>query len=228
MKFGCSECLCIAIESHRPALLKFLLQRTDIVYRDVFWAPTPREWAEDKSTCTRMEIPMLHYFGADSDLSFVGREDCGHMRVDADVQTPFDVLWSPFNAYILVSLPLMARWHCSKRFNAERILLQSGQFDYSSPQFFHVHNKYTYYRHKYYENEEDRLKEYGTTKYGPLHSIQKLVLRCECEIQFKAPIVRTDRAHSSLLFEQRSAMPHGMCTMQAEYVLLDQLWNALS
>ena len=125
MKFGCSECLCIAIESHRPALLKSLLFGTDIVYRDIFWTPTPRKWAKNKSTYTRMEIPVLHYFGAESDLSFLGREDCGHMRIDEELLTPFDELCNPHNAYILVSRALMARWHSSKAFNAERILRQS-------------------------------------------------------------------------------------------------------
>ena len=180
MKFGCSECLCIAIESHRPALLKSLLQRTDIEYHDIFWAPTPRGLTYPKSTFTRMEIPVLHYFGAESDLSFVGREDCGHMRVDVDLLTPFDVLWNPRNGYILVSLPLMARCHSSKRFNAERILRQSGKFDYSTPQFFHVYNKYTYYDTHYWDvwRDEDALKQIG-----PLHSVTQLVLRCEYENQ---------------------------------------------
>ena len=47
MKLGCSECLCIAIESHRPQLLRALLTRTNLVYRDMFWAPTPRECASN-------------------------------------------------------------------------------------------------------------------------------------------------------------------------------------
>ena len=182
MKFGCSECLCIAIESHRPALLKSLLQRSDIFYRDIIWAPTPVEWSYPESTFTSLAIPVLHYFGAESDLSFVGREDCGHMRVDVDLVTPFNVLWKHYNAYILVSLPQMARWHSSKRFNAERILRQSGKFDYSAPQFFHVHNPHSYYRHQCCQEKE----------YGPLHSIKKLMLRCEFEIQFKEPNVCDD------------------------------------
>ena len=37
MKFGCSECLCIAIESHRPALLKSLLQRELILTTATFF-----------------------------------------------------------------------------------------------------------------------------------------------------------------------------------------------
>ena len=114
---------------------------------------------------------MLHYFGAESDLSFVGREDCGHMRVDVDLLTPFDMLWNRFNAYILVSLPQMARWHSSKRFNAERILRQSGKFDYSSPQFFHVHNKYTRLW-----GDQDDVNE--SCPLGPLNTVCKRMLRC--------------------------------------------------
>ena len=183
MKFGCSECLCIAIESHRHALLKSLLQRTDIVYRDIYWAPTPREWTYPKSTYTRVKIPVLHHFGAESDLSFVGREDCGHMRIDVDLLTPFNVLWNPHNAYILVSLPLMARWHSVKGFNAEQILRQSGKFDYSAPQFFHVYNKKTWV--------------YQFNFIGPLN-FKMLVLRCEFETN-NAPIISVDWSLLSLL-----------------------------
>ena len=214
MKFGCSECLCIAIESHRPALLKSLLQQTDIEYRDLFWAPTPREWAYPKSTFTRVDVPLLHYFGVESDLSFVGREDCGHMRVDVDLLTHFDVLWNPRNTHILVSLPLMARWHSRKRFNAERILRQSGNFDYSTPQFFHVCDVW---------RERDALKEFG-----PLHSVTQLVLRCEFENQLAPYMVPEHLPHSSYdyLFQQRSCLPHGMLS-EPNYLLLDQLWLAL-
>ena len=83
----------IAIESHRPALLKSLLQRSDVVFKDMFWAPYPSNWSGYCSVnLWGMEIPKLHHFGSDSDLSFVGREDCGQMRVDVELQTPFDVL----------------------------------------------------------------------------------------------------------------------------------------
>ena len=63
----------------------------------------------------------------------VGQEDCGHMRVDVELRAPFELLWNE-RAYILVSLPMVARWHTFDRFNAERILRQSGQFDYSEAQ----------------------------------------------------------------------------------------------
>ena len=143
MNIGCSECLCIAIESHRPALLKSLLQRSDVTYKDMFWARSPNDWQYDSSTDNmlrwqRYPIPQLHHFGSDSDLSFVGREGCGHMRVDVELQTPFDTMCKGEMAYILVSLPMVARWHSSDSFNAENILRQSGIFDYSQPQFYHT------------------------------------------------------------------------------------------
>ena len=128
------------IESHRPAVLKSLLQRSDVVHRDMFWACYPSKWNDYYSGGYISEIPQLHHFGSDSDLSFVGREDCGHMRVDVELQTQFDVLCKPdySTAYILVSLPMMARWHSTGAFNAEHILKQSGQFHYSEPQFYHL------------------------------------------------------------------------------------------
>ena len=136
MKIGCSECLCIAIESHRSALLKWLLQRSDVQYRDIYWAPTPTQtsWkvTEGEEEC---KFPVLHDMGPDMDFSIVGRDDCGHMRVDVELCAPFECI-SKARAYILVSLPMIARWHTSERFNAERILRQSGKFDYSEPQFF--------------------------------------------------------------------------------------------
>ena len=138
MKIGCSECLCIAIESHRSALLKWLLQRSDVQYRDIYWAPTPtrKSWKVIAGEEVRM-FPLLHDMGSDMDFSIVGRDDCGHMRVDVELCAPFD-FFEKERAYILVSLPMIARWHTSERFNAERILRQSGKFDYSEPQFFEV------------------------------------------------------------------------------------------
>ena len=136
MKIGCSECLCIAIESHRSALLKSLLQRSDVQYCDIFWAPTPSpnswQYIEDERDC---KFPVLHDVGFDMDLSIIGRDDCGHMRVDVELCFP-SAFFENVRAYILVSLPMIARWHTSERFNAERILRQSGKFDYSEPQFF--------------------------------------------------------------------------------------------
>ena len=142
-KFGCSECLCIAIESHRAALLMSLLQRSNVMYRDMFWAPTPTTWEwtnDDRLISGRIATwyPKLHSLNEHFDLSIVGRADCGHMRAVVDLRIPLSFT---SNAYILVSLPMIARWNSTKRFNAERILRQSGKFHYSEPQIFHL-NKY--------------------------------------------------------------------------------------
>ena len=76
-----------------------------------------------------MKLPVLLDMGPEMDLSKVGREDCSHMRFDVELRAPLKLLWIE-RAYILVSLPLVARWHSSDRFDAERIIRQSGQFDY--------------------------------------------------------------------------------------------------
>ena len=191
MKFGCSECLCIAIESHRPALLKSLLQRSDVVYRDLFWAPYTSNWSDYYSGAYFSEIPQLHHFGFDSDLSFVGRENCGHMRVDVELQTPFDVLWKPdySSAYILVSLPLMARWHSSVSFNAEHILRQSGQFHYSEPQFYHAHRGPSF-------------------KFpGPLLCSAHTWLLCEFESDSEALTISINSGKPPLLVHEPSSLP---------------------
>ena len=194
MKFGCSECLCIAIESHRPALLKSLLQRSDVVYRDMFWARYPSKWAPYVTGNEWVKsIPQLHHFGSDSDLSFVCREDCGHMRVDDELQTPFDVLCNPnySTAYILVSLPLMARWHSSVSFNAEHILRQSGQFHYSNAQFYHT------------QCEPSILRSILP---GPLHSTTTW-LRCEYESDSEALTLSTASETPLLLLHEPSSLP---------------------
>ena len=198
MKFGCSECLCIAIESHRPALVKSLFQRSDVVYRDMFWAPYPSNWDEITGNGWVMSVPRLHHFDAHSDLSFVGREDCGHMRVDVELQTPFDVLcrlnymYNYSTAYILVSLPLMARWHSSDSFNAEHIFRQSGQFNYSEPQFYH-------------KQRRQSINLYN----GPLRysTYTATALRCEFESDSEALTVSIDLKTPPLMLYQPSSLP---------------------
>ena len=206
MEFGCSECLCIAIESHRPALLRSLLQQTSVVYRDIFWVPTPREWASSNSTYySNAMIPVLHYIQPESDLLFVGRKDCGHMQIDVEICTPFGQL-PKASAYILVSLPLMARWHSSDEFEAERILCQSGRFDYSEPQLFHMIIKGAF-----------NLCE------GPLTVIEGLMFRCEFEHSSKA----TDAA--SALFEQHSSLSHVvLCEFTSQIWSIEKMYGKLS
>ena len=191
MKFGCSECLCIAVESHRPSLLKALFQRSDIVYRDMFWAPYPSNWDDITGDGWVMSVPRLHHFDAHSDLSFVGREDCGHTRVDVELQIPFDVLCklNYSTAYILVSLPLMARWHSSDSFNAEHIFRQSGQFDYSEPQFYH------------------KQRCLSINLAGPLRYSTATSLRCEFESDSEALTVSIDKGTPPLMLYQPSSLP---------------------
>ena len=105
------------------------------MYQDIFWAPTPRKWP-NYANHTIIMIPKLHYFQMNSDLSFVDQKDCGHMQIDVDIRTPFETL-THSSSHILVSLPLMARWHSSDEFDTEQMPQQSGLFDYSAPQFFH-------------------------------------------------------------------------------------------
>ena len=80
--------------------------------------------------------------------------------------TPIVQLWR-WSAYILVLLPLMARWHSSDDFGAELMLWQSKRFDYSAPQFFH---------------ESDDKNFYSSyRRAGRLNLLDDLVFRCEFE-----------------------------------------------
>ena len=135
--YGCSECLCIAIESHRPALLSELLGR-DVVYRDMYWSTRPLALRRSEIRVESYDdeyFPVLHLMCPHADLSNVGRADCGHVVVDVELRKP---LRYQYAARTLVSLPMMARWH-----SCEQMLRESGKFDYSEPQFFHTFVKFT-------------------------------------------------------------------------------------
>lgn len=180
-KVGCSECVCIAIESHKAALLKRLISRSEIEYRDCFWAPTPCNWTILSKKCEKSEfssniqytrnIPVLHDI-INIDLSKIGCNDCGHMRLDIELDTAFDLLYNQ-NAYILVSLLMMAKWHSTQHFAAERILRQSGKFDYSEPQFFHMQTREAIFNQAPYHA--------GNLIRGPLQIIDRVTLCCEFE-----------------------------------------------
>ena len=132
MNFGCSQCLCIAIESHRSALLKSLLERPNVVYRDMFWARQPIwRWCNNDKT----DYPILHDITDDSDLSFVGRDNCGHTPEDEELLLP---LTDDTSERVLVSLPLLAKCHSTKGFDAEQMLRDSGKFDFSDVQLAHT------------------------------------------------------------------------------------------
>ena len=136
MNYGCSECLSIAIESRRPELLKALLERPNIAYRDMFWAPMPNmRWSHrygDREY--HQAIPILHELSDDSDLSFIGQPDCGHTLEDVELLDP---LTEDTTQRSLVSLPVLAERHSTDDFDALQILRDSGKFDLAEPQFFH-------------------------------------------------------------------------------------------
>ena len=79
---------------------------------------------------------------------FSGVPTAGMCKWTSNLETVFDIYSKPdySTANILVSLPMMARWHSSAKFDAERILRQSGEFDYSEPQFFHWPRGYSILR----------------------------------------------------------------------------------
>lgn len=148
MNIGCSECVCIAIESHRTELLRALLERPDIEYRDIYWSTLPTL----SETLYRMRKPRvfdresmiieLHSIEKDTDLSFVGREDCGHIRFDIELCAPFPHTYLlkaavGCTSYLLVSLIKLAEWHSSDDFPAAQMLHESGKFEMNAPQFFH-------------------------------------------------------------------------------------------
>lgn len=220
-KFGCSECLCIAIESHRPALLKSLLRRSDVAYRDMFWAPLPHkfEWTllKDKR---QYQYPQLHHINEHSELSYVGRANCGHMQVDTELRTPvrFDepitktysyirrkppLKSNEVNVYILVSLPMLARWHTSKRFNAERILKQSGIFHYSEPQFFHL---------KFLK------AQWADDLPGPLANIETC-LYCQFESSCESLTLSVDSTTAPRVLHPQSTLP---CEMSVVFCKLSE------
>ena len=132
--------------------------------------------------------PVLHNIQPESDLSFVGQKDCGHLQFDVEIHTGF-VHFLRNSAYILVSLPLIARWHSSEEFDAEQMLRQSERFDYSEPQFFHMRIAMS-------------LNSLITSK-GPLNTFKGVVFRCEFEHSSDASV-----AASALLEHHLPLLSH--------------------
>ena len=192
VRVGCSECVCIAIESHCPALLRTLLARRHVVYRDVFWAPLPSAMHNTPNVMSNEFVPQLHRISARADLSCVGRDDCGHVRVDVELHAP--LRFGP-TAYILVSLVKMAQWHsCDEHFPALHMLRNSGHFDLSEPQFFHL---FVPFKQPKYVDEDER-DDYDIECFisgeslvpGPLNVTEGWVLQYELERRGRrAPLV---------------------------------------
>ena len=131
MEFGCSQCLASAIESHNLLLLLELLQRP-VAYRDMFWAPIPAAWQNDYYDVD-YAYPRV---SDDSDPTRIWRPDCGHESFDINICGPIHS--TGLSAKILVSLPILARWHSSKDFPVEHELCISGKFDLNEPQLYHL------------------------------------------------------------------------------------------
>ena len=114
------------------------------------------------------------------------------MRIDDEIQTSFDKLCIRFdedNAFILVSIQMMVRWHTSCRFNAEHILLQSGKFHFSKPQFYHSAGCYLV----------GRLS-------GPLY-VGYSSLECEFESKNDTLTLCANRTTPLLVVHQPSSLP---------------------
>ena len=137
MNYGCSECLSSAIESHRPELLKALLERPKVSYRDMFGSRLPMfRWPNHYvytygHNDSYEEFPNLHEISNETDFSYVSRPDCVEL-----LNSLTDNEFTPER--ILVSLLMLAQWHSSKNFNLIKILHDSGKFDFSEPRFYHI------------------------------------------------------------------------------------------
>lgn len=140
VKIGCSECLCIAIESHRSELLRELLSFPNLVYRDMFWSHWPPALRKNRLMGAHEYFPVLHLNCPDDDRSIITCRHFGHEPIDEELLDP--LLIEEFTRWrtdrILVSVPMIARWNSSADFDAEQILRDSGKFDYSEPQLYHL------------------------------------------------------------------------------------------
>lgn len=133
MELGCSECVCVAIESHSTALLRALLDRPDVAFRDMFWVQSALSYQKSdlKYANSYSYFPILHDLQC---LSFYDYELCKHEQIDVELREPLLVN----TGRILVSLRQLARWHSSEQFPAEQMLRDSDKFDFSEPHFFHM------------------------------------------------------------------------------------------
>lgn len=132
MSIGCSKCVCIAIESHQPELLRALLARPNVEHRDIYWEMRPIQLPINSRIDHSDTICVHHAIREDTDLSIVGRPDCGHMQIDVELQCVPAKTELIGQAYALIWLPKLAELHSTKQFPAVKILRDSCKFD-----FFH-------------------------------------------------------------------------------------------
>ena len=150
----------------KPVLLGSVLQRTGVMYRNIFWAPTPRELASKNSTCnSNIQIPVLHHIYPESDLSFVGREDCGHTVCSS---TSRSALHSNGSGVRAITFWCRCHWwRCGKAATSSTQSECFGTLDNSiALHFFHKRDNTTI--SCCFEGRE-----------GPLNLLEGLLFRCE-------------------------------------------------
>lgn len=212
MIIGCSECLCIAIESRRYELLRDMLELPEIEYRDIYWSTLPVLSSIANSTNTKVvdmstAIFELHHIDKDTDLSFVGKPDCGHMQIDVELCTPLQmdpthVFPNSFSAHILVSLIEVAKQHSSEKFPAMQMLQKSGKFDLGSLQMFHFNEKLKEYNIRDNDICSGVNEEPSPLLPGPLQASNQWRLR----YQFATPFLQNHTGNEIGSIDNLSSM----------------------
>ena len=151
MEIGCSQCVADAIVSHQLEILRELLEQP-VHYLDLFWMPIENARGLLPDASVEANTQLLESSGTihvivdamDVDkVGCVGRADCLHEAFDVELREPIPTVVI-FNR-VLVSLPVLARWHSSDRFPAEQLLRDSDKFDLSEPQLYHKPGHYLYW-----------------------------------------------------------------------------------
>ena len=148
MEIGCSQCVADAIVSHQLNILRELLEQP-VHYLDLFWMLIESARGLLPVASVEANTQLVEFSGTidvigdamDVDkVGCVGRADCRHEALDVELRQPIPTV--AISDRVLVSLPVLARWHSSDRFPAEQLLRDSGKFDFSEPQLYHKPDRY--------------------------------------------------------------------------------------
>ena len=148
---GCSQCVADAIVSHQLKRLRELLEQP-VRYLDLFWMPIESAWGLLPVASVETNTQLVEFSGTIDvvgdamnvdKVGCVGRADCRHEAFDVELREP--ILTVAISDRVLVSLPVLARWHSSDRFPAEQLLRDSGKFDLSEPQLYHKPGRYSHW-----------------------------------------------------------------------------------
>ena len=168
MEIGCSPCVANAIVSHQLKRLRELLEQP-VHYLDLFWMPIGSAHGLLPVASVETNTQLVEFSGTidvvgdamDVDeVGCVGRADCRHEAFDVELREPIPTV--AISDRVLVSLPVLARWHSSDRFPAVQLLCDSGKFDLSEPQLYHKPDRYSYWL-------EEPLNRTGYTPGSILH-----------------------------------------------------------